>query len=184
MSTKLTWFKGSAQSGQTRLVWATAQEEDNDHFDIERSADGKNFTAVGTVQAAGNSLQQQQYSFTDAQEYGGVWYYRLKLVNASGKTTQYSTVVRVENNRAAAKFGYFPNPVQDQLTVLINDNHKGLLQLRLLSMDGRIILQKQWMKKEELITTVMDVKQLLPGIYLVEVTIGNQLREIRKIIKE
>jgi poly(3-hydroxybutyrate) depolymerase len=184
LSTKLNWFKGSAQSGQTRLLWATSQEEDNDHFDIERSADGKNFTAIGSVQAAGNSLLQQQYSFTDVQEFGAGRYYRLKLVNASGKTTQYSTIVRIEHNRADTRFGYFPNPVQEQLTVQINDNHKGLLQLRLLSMDGRVVLQKQWMKKEELITTVMDVKQLLPGVYLVEVTIGNQLREIRKIIKE
>jgi hypothetical protein len=67
--------------------------------------------------------------------------------------------------------------------VLINDEHKGTLQLRLISMDGKVMIQKQWMKKEELITTVMDVKQLVAGIYLLEVTIGDQLREIRKVVK-
>lgn len=184
LPTRLAWFKGNAQTGAIKLAWATAQEEDNHHFDIERSADGKYFTTLGVVPAAGNSSFEQNYSYTDQQSYGGAWYYRLKLVNANGKTTMYSAIVRVENNRSKATLEYFPNPVQDNISVLVNDEHKGLLQLRLISMDGRVMQQKQWMKKEELITTVMDVKQLVPGIYLLEVTIGDQLREIRKIVKK
>ncbi len=180
---RLSYFKGSAATGATKLVWATAQEQDNDHFAIERSVDGKFFNTIGVVPAGGNSMIQQTYAYTDQQEFGGAWYYRLKLVNTSGKTTMYSPVVRVENNRTKARLEYFPNPVQDNISVLINDEHKGLLQLRLLGMDGKVMIQKQWMKKEEFITTVMDVKQLVAGIYLLEVTIGDQLREIRKVVK-
>jgi len=181
---RLTYFKGNATAGTPKLLWGTSQEQDNDHFDIERSADGKSFTVIGVVAAGGNSMLQQTYSYTDQQGYGGTLYYRLKLVNTSGKTTMYSPVVRIESNRSKAKLEYFPNPVQDNISVLINDEHKGLLQLRLISMDGKVLIQKQWMKKEELITTVMDVKRLVAGIYLLEVTIGDQLREIRKVVKE
>lgn len=184
LPTRLSYFKGNTNTGVTKLSWATTQEEGNDHFEIESSGDGKAFTAIGSVQGAGNSMFEQTYSYTDLQARNGVWYYRLKLVNTNGKTTLYSPVVRIANNQAKVRLEYFPNPVHDNVTVMVNDEQKGLLQIRLISMDGRVMQQKQWMKKEETITSVLDVKHLMPGIYLMEVTVGDQLREIRKIIKE
>lgn len=180
----LAWFKGSATTGVAKLTWATVQEDGNERFDVERSTDGKSFSTIGIVQSTGNSMQQQTYSYTDPQEYSGTRYYRLKLVNANGKTIMYSSVVPVVSNRSKARLEYFPNPVQDNITLLVNDSQKGLLQVRLISMDGRTMQQKQWMKKEESITAVIEAARLMPGIYLMEVTIGDQLREIRKIVKQ
>lgn len=184
LPTTLAYFKGNAATGVTRLTWATAQEENNNRFEVERSYDGKSFAIIGAVQSAGNSTLQQTYAYTDPQEVRGTLYYRLRLVNTDGKTIMYSPVVPVISNRARARLEYFPNPVKDNITVLVSDNQRGLLQIRLIGMDGKMIQQKQWMKKEESITAVMDAARLLPGIYLMEVTVGDQLREIRKIVKE
>ncbi len=184
LPTTLAYFKGNAATGVSRLTWATAQEENNNRFEVERSYDGKSFVIIGAVQSAGNSTMQQTYAYTDPQEIRGTLYYRLRLVNTDGKTIMYSPVVPVTGNRAKARLEYFPNPVKDNITVLVSDNQRGLLQIRLIGMDGKMIQQKQWMKKEESITAVMDAARLLPGIYLMEVTISDQLREIRKIVKE
>ena len=136
------------------------------------------------MQGAGSSSLQKTYSFTDPQVHSGSWYYRLKLVHVNGKTSQYSAVVRVESNPGKASLEYFPNPARKNITVMVNDKQKGSLQIRLIAMDGKVMMQKQWMKKEETITAVLDVQQLTRGIYLMEVSVGDQMREIRKIIKE
>lgn len=184
LPTTLSYFKGRRGQGANYLEWATAQEADNDHFVVERSADGQQFTSIGQVKAAGNSLLPQSYSFTDAQASTGAWYYRLKLLNTSGKTLQHSSLVRIDSKQYPARLHYFPNPAKDQLTIQVSDDQKGLLRIRLMAMDGRVVQQKQWMKQETYSSTDIHVKQLLPGIYLLEVTIGDQLREIRKVIKE
>ena len=54
-------------SGELVVNWSTVMEKNNDHFIIELSKDGKNFTSIGTVQskaANGNSSEELRYSFS------------------------------------------------------------------------------------------------------------------------
>ena len=54
------------KNGQTVLLkWKTAQEQNSDRFEIERSADGRNFNTIGNVAATGNTNSIRNYSFTD-----------------------------------------------------------------------------------------------------------------------
>lgn len=184
LPTVLSFFKGTAGNGNTLLTWATTQEEDNDHFEIERSQDGKQFSTIGSVRGAGRSSTQQPYSYTDQQPAVVTQYYRLKLVNAQGATMQYSPVVKIAATRQATLLDLYPNPVKDQLTIQLNSNGKGKLQVRLLSLDGRLIRQQQQYRKEGLSTMQVETKSLTAGIYLLEVTMGDQLQEIRKFVKQ
>lgn len=184
LPTQLNFFKGTAGNGNTLLTWGTAQEEDNDHFEIERSLDGQQYTTIGKVQGAGRSSTPQPYSFTDQQSSVAVQYYRLRLVNAQGVTMQYSMVVKIAATRAGTLLEYYPNPVKDQLTLQLNHAGKGQWQVRLLSLDGRLIRQQQQYRKEGSGTMQLETKSLTPGIYLLEVSLGDQLHEIRKFVKQ
>lgn len=184
LPTTLLYFKGVTNNDHNQLSWATAQEEGNDHFEIESSADGKYFTPVGRVAGAGNSAQQKTYTFTDPQIHIGAWYYRLRMVTINGSTLQYSAIVRIDNKQLSTSLAFFPNPVKDQLTVLVNDKQRGLLHIRLIGMDGRVLLQKQYMKQQDAMTTVVDVSELMRGVYLMEVAVGDALKEVRKVMKE
>ncbi|WP_276485102.1 PKD domain-containing protein [Paraflavitalea pollutisoli] len=184
LPTQLSFFKGTAGNGHTLLTWATAQEEDNDHFDIERSLDGKQYTTIGKIPGAGRSSTLQPYSFSDQQSPVTTTYYRLKLVNAQGVTRQYSAVIRIAATPTSTVLEYYPNPVKDQLTLQLNHAGKGQLQVRVLSLDGRLIRQQQQYRKEGLSTLQLETKSLKPGIYLLEVSMGDQLHEIRKFVKQ
>lgn len=184
LPTTLLYFKGIVTNDHAQLTWATAQEEGNDHFEIESSADGKYFTSIGSIAGAGTSGQQKTYAFTDPQIHFGSWYYRLRMVALNGKTLQYSAILRVDNKQLNTTLAFFPNPAKDQLTVLVNDKQKGLLRIRLIGMDGRVLLQKQWMKQQDVMTNVVDVSELVRGMYLMEVTVGDALKEVRKVMKE
>jgi hypothetical protein len=87
----LTDFKASKQNSSVLLQWNTATEQNSHSFAIERSTDGNNFTAIGSVRAAGNSNSKKLYRYEDISPLRGNNYYRLKLIDADGKSA-YSDV--------------------------------------------------------------------------------------------
>jgi hypothetical protein len=94
---------------QVKLSWATASEKDNDFFSIERSANGRVFYSIGTVQGAGDHVGRLDYSFSDMSPLQGISYYRLKQTDFDG-TYSYSSVVRIILPAGNTEAVVFPNP--------------------------------------------------------------------------
>ncbi|SFB78756.1 hypothetical protein SAMN05421780_101481 [Flexibacter flexilis DSM 6793] len=90
----LLYFKAQTKSNQTQLLWATASEQNNDYFSIEKSENGKDFTTIGTVQGAGNSQKTLSYEYTDRTPLYQKTYYRLKQIDFDG-AFKYSPTVAV-----------------------------------------------------------------------------------------
>lgn len=87
-------FTGTAQGKTIVLNWATASESNNDHYEIERSANGVQYTTIGEVAAAANPTIRNDYQFTDINPISGTAYYRLKQTDLDGRF-RYSTVIAV-----------------------------------------------------------------------------------------
>lgn len=85
-------FTVKKQDCSAVLDWATDMELNNDHFVVERSTDGRQFTALAEVAAVGNSNMRQHYTYTDLQPASGVNYYRIVQVDVDGKNS--STVIK------------------------------------------------------------------------------------------
>jgi hypothetical protein len=95
-------FQGRTIGEENLLTWSTATEHNNDHFDVERSADGAEFEWIGTMDGAGNSQQVINYELNDRQPLRGYNYYRLKQVDIDGTAT-YSNVVALFNRGPGAE---------------------------------------------------------------------------------
>jgi hypothetical protein len=105
----LVQFAATAEgSAAVRLTWATASEKNSRHFEVERSADGVAFVAIGTVAAAGTTATARTYALRDAALPAGasVLYYRLRQVDLDG-TAHYSPVRSVA---VASGLSLYPNP--------------------------------------------------------------------------
>jgi hypothetical protein len=102
---------------RAKLNWVTASEENSDHYLIERSSDGVDYTeVVGTVKAVGNSTKQTSYEIYDNHPIKGTNYYKLTEFdkNGIGNFLGYATV----NNRASLPLIYlYPNPAQNSITL-------------------------------------------------------------------
>jgi hypothetical protein len=82
----LVYFTAQAQAGETvQLAWGTAMESNNDHFTIERSADGSHFNIIGTLPGKGDYNEPADYSFIDHAPDPGSNYYRLSQTDRDGK---------------------------------------------------------------------------------------------------
>ncbi|RYY54944.1 MAG: hypothetical protein EOO09_12490 [Chitinophagaceae bacterium] len=81
-------FTVNAVNTTALLQWVTASELNNDHFDIERSVDGRVFSKIGRVAGNGTTSIPQDYRFTDASPVSGNNYYRLAQVDIDGHIEQ------------------------------------------------------------------------------------------------
>lgn len=74
------------------IHWTTLSERDNDHFIVQRSADGSNFDNLGSVDGTGFSEKELEYQFIDKSPVNGVNYYRLEQYNKDGESDYTKTV--------------------------------------------------------------------------------------------
>ncbi|MBY0477813.1 MAG: T9SS type A sorting domain-containing protein [Chitinophagaceae bacterium] len=101
------------------LTWKTVSEINSKEFEIERSADGVNYTRIASKNAAGNSFSEISYSFTDAAMAKPVYFYRLKLVD-NDRSYTYSNVAVVRKSGSSKEIKTFPNPMAAQLNIEFN----------------------------------------------------------------
>ena len=111
----LTSFAAQRQSTGVLLRWATATEQHNAHFDLQRSSDGLRFATVATLPGRGTTTQPSSYSFFDQLALLGPLYYRLRQVDVGGAAT-FSAVVAVSGPQAP-EMAVFPNPAHDFFTI-------------------------------------------------------------------
>lgn len=113
----LTRFGATAQGTGVAVSWATASERNNAGFEVQRSADGTAFTALGTVAGAGTSQTAHTYGYFDAAPLRATGYYRLQQRDADGTRT-YGPVVAVQAGPAALPaLSLYPNPATGGATL-------------------------------------------------------------------
>ncbi|MBA4140548.1 MAG: hypothetical protein H0X70_08605, partial [Segetibacter sp.] len=85
----LSGFNATAEGAKTKIDWFTSSEQNNDHFEVERSSDGINYFKLATVKGMGNSVVPHQYTTYDNNPSKGTNYYRLLQYNLDGRRTDH-----------------------------------------------------------------------------------------------
>lgn len=169
-------FDAKRTGADALVTWTTASEKNSKGFYVEVSTDGKNFRSLGFVASTnGNSLQQQQYRFVDAEEgKAGNRYYRLHQVDVDGKDAL-SEVRAVNFGVATSVAGTtvlaYPNPFTSSLSVSVGGS-QGAATLRLTDLTGRTLRAQHVMLQGETTTLALgDLSELKAGIYLVQLAL-------------
>jgi hypothetical protein len=105
---KLTSFNATPKNDLVRLTWVTSEETNMDRFEVQRSANGTDFTSFGTVICKNHTLATA-YSFNDYSPIQGSSFYRLRILENTGNTI-YSKVVAIQAHTAAAPVALYPSP--------------------------------------------------------------------------
>jgi hypothetical protein len=171
-------FKAENNDKATQLAWQTTQEENTAFFSIERSANGKTFTAIGSVPAA-NTAFKNNYAFTDAQPLAGTSFYRLKMIDIDGKFT-YSRTVSVREKKNDATLLVSPNPAKDILYVQAKGSEQVTLQIT--GVNGRI-LQQQKIALNGNTSFSVNIQSLPAGNYYL-VLKGRETKQVQQFLKQ
>ncbi|TGE18636.1 T9SS type A sorting domain-containing protein [Hymenobacter elongatus] len=151
-------FTATREPQAVAVSWVTASEKNSDYFDVQRSADGREFSTVYTMRGMGASSKSTAYSMKDTEPLPGMSYYRLRQVDQDGSFA-YSPV-RVVGGAAIA---VYPNPVLDILTIQGLDTSTGSAHVVITDLTGRQLWSGPGLNGQ------VSMGWLQPGTYLLHI---------------
>ncbi|HUQ64824.1 MAG TPA: G8 domain-containing protein [Flavitalea sp.] len=160
------------------LTWSTAEEKNNSHFQIERSADGRNWKDVAVVFAAANSFPVNQYQYNDKFASTGTIYYRLKQVDKDGQFS-YSTIKTIygDNRGGIAKIYVASTKT---IAIEFNEQITGNVLVRVISMNGQSIHEQ--VISQPSYRYEMKVTNALSGTYAVQIISDGKPADVKKVV--
>ena len=156
---------GEYVNGSVVLTWITANEVDNERFDIERSFDGVRFQVIGNDQPLNNINQTNTYNFVDNNPQFGTNYYRIRQVDFDGASTT-SELIVVFAETVAAEFTLFPNPATDVLNIKTNFSAPSM-DVEIISLSGQKMHTKRYTQDASAEEIKIDVSQYPAGVYYI-----------------
>lgn len=176
---------GCLPDGTISLHWETASECNASHFVVERSMDGLRWDYVGALDASGNSVLRQSYTFVDNQPIRtSLSYYRLVQFDFDGKNETFGPISSwCENGKN--DYICFPNPTQNLVYISFSwDRAQTEISLSIHDINGKEIKQS--------VHTALPGNNLIPtsisnfeqGMYRFVLRSGSDILQIMSVVKE
>jgi hypothetical protein len=167
-------FKASLTTTKNVLLnWQAYSDLEAKGFEIESRADQNSWQKIGLV-AANSSNKTADYSFVDQQPIAGRSYYRLRMIEKSG-SSKYSSTRIIQIDNLLTHLRVYPNPAQNNVTMSFNSESAQPATLRIRSIAGNILLSKQILLSIGENRTQISLNSFSNGLYLVELTTGQQV---------
>ncbi len=156
-------------SGGVNLNWATASEQNNSHFLLERSSNGVTFAPLQKVNSKGsNSSTRLDYQYLDRKPLHGINYYRLSQVDLNGDT---KIVGHTTQNvgLGSQSLELSPNPLTTtELNIVVGNSQIKNAQVSISNIQGSVIFSQNVQVSEGIAKVTLNNKPVA-GIYLVKV---------------
>ncbi len=164
-------FRAKIFPNRINLSWQTASEQENDHFELQRSADGLAFEEIAIVPGAGTSNEPHFYAFADDKPFPGKNYYRLKQVDFDGKYT-HSKVVSV-NFGSPGGITLSPTVANAALMVSLDKALAADGVWQILDMGGRVL--RSGVFPAETLEYLLELAELPEGALLFRLVEGQEM---------
>ncbi len=157
------------------VKWTTAQEINNQGFELYRSFDKDEFELIAEIKAKGNIGSITDYAYTDFNVLANrnVYYY-LRQIDLDGTTTDFD-IKSVKIEKEVAIFTC-PNPAKESLYIEAGDN-TAIANVTIFDSMGSMVLQR-----ESALPIDLDVSNLSKGIYTLVVQCGTTMKVVRQVI--
>ncbi|PZR29204.1 MAG: hypothetical protein DI535_04095 [Citrobacter freundii] len=181
---EFTFFKVACDGNAAVLNWQTATEINTDHFEVQRSVNGADWTTIASQRAAGQSSALLDYSYTDRTQVSSAHvFYRILSVDTDGQK-KYSAVSSTACSSTEI-WQVWPNPVRQQLYISITAEGAYKTSMRLF--DSKGALARSWQRdlSRGFNQITLDMQGLPAGIYHLLLSRYNEREpKIVQIIKQ
>lgn len=147
------------------LQWKASDEIDSKGYIVERSANGALFTPISPLIAT-QHIFAFNYTLSDKQPLGGNNYYRLKIIDADGKT-YFSNIIQVILPVLSA-LRVYPNPAREKIFIKISAQ-SSISTLAVVNITGSVV---KWINTRNLTIVSVDILNLSPGLYYIKTMQG------------
>lgn len=175
---KLISFDVKKQNNTTALIkWVTTQEINSKSFFVQRSTSTTGWQTIATMAAAGNSTTQKTYSYTDAENKSGIYFYRLVQNDMDGKQ-HFSETRKINFGSDKMDLQLYPNPAKEKIT-LLHPSATGMAVVKIIAADGRVVFTQKIINNT--VKTEINTDKLAAGVYAVVVTVNNNSAQTKFI---
>jgi len=178
---KLSSFSVDIKDNTAALSWTVENQDANSsHFEIERSANGKDFSQVAIVNATNNT--KQSYSFTDNDpSLSGSVYYRLKMVDKNGQFT-YSEIKTVQFANTGFSVLVYPNPMQSVSKLRVNLEKPQVIKVSISNSTGNLVQHFEINGQRGMNEKSINLSTVPAGSYMIRIQSG-QKNKVISVIK-
>ncbi|MCX7737655.1 MAG: T9SS type A sorting domain-containing protein [Candidatus Kapabacteria bacterium] len=191
---ELIYFEGLARDKAIDLYWATASEQNNKGFYIERRILGgqTDWTSIGFVKGYGNSSVVRNYNYTDRDIISGKTYqYVLRQIDIDGSSNVGSQVVSIyyDNLINLTLQENYPNPFDNETKIKFSVPEKLNVLLEIVDIFGNKVLELVNHTVEadqyEVIWNGNDSNgfQLPSGVFFCRLKAGSHSKTIKMLIR-
>lgn len=179
---RFTTVKAAKQDRGIMVDWNVATENNVAHYEVEKSANGEQFTKSATV-AVRNNNSAAAYSWLDVHPFSGNNFYRIKAVDNDG-SVRYSNIVKVKIG-GNGEIMVYPNPVKhNTLTVQLNNKPAGDYVAQLFNHAGQQVFTKTIQHSGGSAAQALQLKKgLAKGVYQLQVSNGSDRKTIEVVIE-
>lgn len=153
-------FKIESHEKGIELKWETASELNNNHFDLERSRDTREWMSIAQINGKGTTNLTSKYAFIDKFPSKGDNYYRLKQVDHDDAFS-YSSVLSADWKKDII-VEIYPNPVRDQIFFKHLGTDAVDQIINIFDLNGRQVF------KGTIDGNSVDIQHLEKGIYMIQ----------------
>lgn len=176
----------AAAKSSTGIVisWKVAGERAILNYSIEKSSDGRHFSAAGTVAATGAGYTDSDITYTwkDNSTANTIQYYRIKSVGVN-KESKYSPIVKAGATNTKSSIGVLSNPVQgSSLNLQLVKLVKGRYEVNLSSVDGKLILKDYIQHGGESATYPVALPAVSKGNYVLTIINPDKTRQAQIVV--
>lgn len=175
-------FQAACHQEVVHLKWTSQAEYQLAFYEIERRSQFGDWESIGQQipQTTANNSKNYQWADNNLPKSSQL-YYRLKLVEKSGKTA-YSSLVET-TCQTAPSFKLYPNPTTGQFFVETKHTNNVVLNLSLSDALGRVVWRQQqslqdWKNAEG----AFDLEGLRNGVYFLKIDDGRQV-VVKRVVK-
>jgi hypothetical protein len=174
-------FNGSLQNNISTLQWKTNCENAGDAFELQYSADGRNFTTIYKTDAMGN-CNGNMYKFLHTNVTASLNYYRLLLKSMDG---QYKTsnIVMLRNGKINFEFSVLPSFDKDQIGYAISSKDNGKASIAITNSQGQTIYKQNISYTQGYQINYLNMNTLTKGMYLMTIRTENNGTTTVKFVK-
>lgn len=177
LSRNLYDFTGAYNNGSANLNWKVLYNSIVSHFEIERSADGINYTTIGRVDAQTMPGEEAAYSYTDpvGELAGKTLFYRVKLQEIGSKNYYSSVVWMSKKTDGGNDVNIMPNPVRDIMQLQIQSEKNSNVQVNIYDPMGKMIKTvRTQVQKGYNVISLSDLADQPRGMYHAVIFIGDE----------
>lgn len=172
------------KNNSVQIDWYSYSETNLDHYEVERSTDGTNFSTIGQVACAGNSSSRKDYTWKDNINTDGIFFYRIKAVDIDSRVV-YSPAVRINiNQQLQAEMILYPNPVTSKrITMQAGNLPKAEYTLMIYDQQGSRVYRQDFDHQGGAISQQISLpSSLAAGIYTLSVSNGRDIKMTKSFI--